>query len=84
MVNSVLLLRIKKKNKKIMFLDGSFSTSLSIMPLSSTEKTDCGRRVLCGRVSNSIVAPLTDVKISLSEVIICQLLMDLVMQPARK
>ena len=35
-------------------------------------------------MSNSIVAPLTDVRISLSEVIICQLLMDSVMQPALK
>ena len=48
------------------------------------EKVDCGRLVLHGLVSNSIVAPLTDVKISLSEVIICQVLMDSVMQPTRK
>ena len=67
-----------------MFFDSSFATSMSIMALSSTEKADCGRLVLYGRVSNSIVAPLTDVRISLSEVIICQLLMDLVMQLALK
>ena len=54
------------------------------MAHSSTEKVDCGRVVLNGLVSNSIVAPLTDVRISLSEVIFCQLLMDLVMQPALK
>ena len=54
--------------------------SPSMMAHSSTEKLDCVRGRLNGRLSNSIVAPLTDVKISLSEVIICQLLMDLVMQ----
>ena len=67
-----------------MFLDSSFATSLSIVAHSSTEKVDCGRVVLNGLVSNSVVAPLTDVRISLSEVIFCQLLMDLVMQPALK
>lgn len=67
-----------------MFLDSSFATSLSIIALSSAEKVDCGRLALYGWESNSIVAPLTDVKISVSKAIICQLLMDSVMQPARK
>ena len=44
----------------------------------------CWKILLRLFVSNSIVAPLTDVKISLSEVIICKLLMVSVVQPARK
>ena len=47
------------------FFDSRFATtSPSIMALSSIEKADCGRLVLYDRVSDAIVAPLTDVRIS--------------------
>ena len=60
------------------------SSSLLMIAVSSKENRTLGFGTCWGGASNSIVAPLAVVEISVSEVMFCQLAMECATQPARK